>query len=260
MIKINKCIILAGGVGSRLFEETKIKPKPLVKIGKYPIILHIIKYIKYFSVSEFYICLGYKGSLIQKYFEDYAKKYKIKYLKKKNSIIFFNKKLKNIKIYFIKTGIKTGTGGRILKIKNKFDRKDNFLLVYGDGLYDIKIDKLIKHHLKSNVALTMTITRPKNRFGLALCQGNNLISFNEKKTTDHRNNWINAGVFVTDYSIFKYINNYKTFFENEPVQKLIKKKQVKVFRHNGFWACMDTLKDKLELDKIYKNNPPWVID
>ena len=260
MANINKCIILAGGVGSRLFEETKIKPKPLVEIGKQPIILHIINYIKNFKIKEFIICLGYKGNLIQSYFLKYAKLKKIKIIKKQNSITFLNKNLKNIKINFISTGNKTGTGGRILKLKHKFDDKENFLVVYGDGLYNVKISKLINQHLKNKVTATMTITRPKNRFGLAHARGNNLISFNEKKTTDKNNNWINAGIFVLNYKIFKYIKNFSIFFEEDPIKKLIKKKQIKVFKHYGFWACMDTLKDKIELNKIYKSKAPWIIN
>lgn len=260
MKKINKCVILAGGVGSRLFEETKIKPKPLVEIGKQPIVLHIINYIKNFKIKEFFICLGYKGHLIQNYFLNYAKIKKIKFIKKKNAIVFLNKNLKNIKINFINTGIKTGTGGRILKLKNKFYNDENFLVVYGDGLYNVKISKLINQHLKSKIIATMTITRPKNRFGLAHVRGNKLTSFNEKKTTDKNNNWINAGVFVLNYKIFKYIKNYSNFFEDEPIKKLIKKSQIEVFKHFGFWACMDTLKDKIELNKIYKSKAPWIIN
>lgn len=258
MTNINKCIILAGGVGSRLFEETKVKPKPLVEIGNTPIILHIINYIKKYKINEFFICLGYKGNLIHNYFIKYAQKKKIKFTRTKNSITFVNKSLKNIKIYFIKTGIKTGTGGRVLKLKNKFHNTENFLLVYGDGLYNLKINNLLKQHLNFKKTVTMTITRPKSRFGLAHCRGNNLINFNEKKTTDKNNNWINAGIFVINYKIFKYIKNYSTFFEDQPIKNLIKNKQIKVFKHYGFWACMDTLKDKIELEKIYKTKAPWI--
>ena len=252
-----KCVILAGGVGSRLFEETKVKPKPLVEIGNEPIILHILKYINEFGIKEFYICLGYKGNLIQKYFLKYAIQKKIKFLNNKNTIIFLNKNLKNVKINFIKTGINSGTGGRILKLKNKFYKNENFLLVYGDGLYNIKIDKLFNQHINTKTSVTMTITRPKNRFGLAHCSGNKLIHFNEKKTIDKNNNWINAGVFIVNQKIIKYIKNYSIFFENEPIQKLIKQNEIRVFKHNDFWACMDTLKDKIELNKIYRSNPPW---
>ena len=253
-----KCVILAGGVGSRLFEETKIKPKPLVEIGKKPIILHIINYIKKFQVNEFIICLGYKGNLLKKYFLNYAQKKKIKISVNKDKIIFLNKSLSGVKINFIKTGIKTGTGGRILKLKNKFKKDEDFLLVYGDGLYNLNLNKLIKQHSRTKKIVTMTITRPKNRFGLAHCKGNNLLSFNEKKTTNKDNNWINAGIFVINSRILKYIKDSSTFFEHEPIQKLIKLRQIKVFKHNGFWACMDTLKDKIELNKIYKLNPPWI--
>ena len=217
-----KCIILAGGVGSRLFEETKIKPKPLVEIGKEPIILHIIKYIKKFQINEFIVCLGYKGDLIRKYFLNYASKNKIKIILNKNQILFLNKGLSGIKISFVKTGIKTGTGGRILKLKNKFQKEENFLLVYGDGLYDVNLNKLIKQHYKSKKIVTMTITRPKNRFGLAYCKGNNLVSFNEKKTTDRSDNWINAGIFAINSQIFKYIRDNSTFLSINQYKNLLK--------------------------------------
>lgn len=145
-----------------------------------------------------------------------------------------------------------------MKLKNKFKKDEDFLLVYGDGLYNLNLNKLIKQHSRTKKIVTMTITRPKNRFGLAHCKGNNLLSFNEKKTTNKDNNWINAGIFVINSRILKYIKDSSTFFEHEPIQKLIKLRQIKVFKHNGFWACMDTLKDKIELNKIYKLNPPWI--
>jgi glucose-1-phosphate cytidylyltransferase len=257
-----KCVILAGGVGSRLFEETKIKPKPLVEIGRKPILQHIIKYIASSNIKEFIICLGYKGNLIKDYFVELAsKKYSFKYNKKDSSIIFLNKDLKNVKITFIKTGLNTGTGGRLLKIKNKLKQNDNFMMIYGDGLHNIKIDKLIKQHNKTNAKITMCITRPKNRFGLAYCRGTNLVSFNEKKNINKNdNNWINAGVFVINYEVLNYIPNFSTFFEHAPIQKFIKLKKVKVFKHSGFWACMDTLKDKIELNKLYKKNPEGIFN
>ena len=255
-----KCVILAGGVGSRLFEETRIKPKPLVEIINQPIILHIIRHIKKFNINEFIICLGYKGNLIHDYFLNFAKKkYNFEYSKKTSTLIFLNKDLKNLKITFIKTGIKTGTGGRLLKLKKKFNVKENFLMVYGDGLYNLNINKLIKQHLLTKTSVTMSITRPKNRFGLAKSSGENLISFNETKTINKNdNNWINAGVFMVNYKTFKYIKDYSCFFEHEPIQKLIKKREIKIFKHNGFWACMDTLKDKIEINKIYKKKPSWI--
>ena len=255
-----QCIILAGGVGSRLFEETRIKPKPLVEIGKKPIIFHIIKYFAKFKIKKFTICLGYKGELIIRFFLNLKKKkYKIK-LVKNNQITFLNKDLKDILINFVKTGKTTGTGGRLLKIAKKVDADENFLMTYGDGLHDINISKLIKQHANNKAIATMTITKPKDRFGLAYCKGNQLINFNEKKIVNkNNNNWINAGVFVLNRKIFKYIPNFKSFFEHEPIQKLIKKKLIKVHKHFGFWACMDTLKDKIELNKIWKKKAPWLI-
>ena len=192
------------------------------------------------------------------FFKFSKKKYQFNFNEKEQSIIFLNKELKDIKIIFLKTGIKTGTGGRLLKTKKRFSKNDNFLFVYGDGLYNVNIQKLIKQHLETKKIATMTITRPKNRFGLAHSNGKKLVSFNEKKTIDRNSNWINAGVFILNYQVFNYIKNFSTFFENEPVQRLIKKSEINVFKHSGFWACMDTLKDKIELNKIYKKKPLWV--
>ena len=255
-----KSIILAGGAGSRLFEETRIKPKPLVNILNKPIILLIILYLKKYDVDEIFICLGYKGKLIEKYFFDYVKKNRLKFeFNEKKKVLFIKSgKLKNIKINFCKTGLNSGTGGRLLKIKNKFEKDDNFFMVYGDGVADLNLKKLRKFHLKNNKIATMTIVKPKNRFGLAFCKGNKLISFNEKKRNEKdTKNWINAGIFCLNYKIFSYIKNSRTFFEHEPIQKLIKKKQINVYKHTGYWACMDTLKDKLEIEKQWRAKHEW---
>lgn len=255
-----KCVILAGGVGSRLFEETRVKPKPLVNILNNPIILLIILYLKKYDVCEVYICLGYKGNLIEKFFLNYVRKYKIKYFYSiaEKSLLIKSGKLKNMKIIFCKTGLNTGTGGRLLKIKKYFNNGDNFFMLYGDGLTDLNLKKLEKFHVNQNKTATMTIVKPKNRFGLAFCRGNKLISFNEKKRREKdTKNWINGGVFCLNYKIFDYINDFETFFEHNPIQKLIKKNEINIFKHVNFWACMDTLKDKLELESQWRSKAKW---
>lgn len=251
---MTKCVILAGGVGSRLFEETEIKPKPLVEIAKKPIIFLIIKYLLKKKIFNFYICLGYKGELIIDFFIKISKKIKSEFNSKKKIIFFKEGKLKGLKIKFIKTGLKTGTGGRLLKIKNNIDKNENFLMVYGDGIHNVNVNKLLDKHSNSNKIATMTIVRPKNRFGLAYFKKNSLVSFNERKNIDKTSqNWINAGIFCLNEKVFNFIDKSSQFFEEQPLQKLIKKRQINIFKHTSFWACMDTLKDKIDLEKKWKN-------
>jgi len=255
-----KAVILAGGVGSRLFEETRVKPKPLVNIKNNPIILLIILYLKKYHVREIFICLGYKGKLIKKYFDEYVKKNKLNYEYNNSKKILHIKdgKLSGIKINFCNTGLNTGTGGRLLKIKKFFNKDDFFFMMYGDGLTDLNLRELKNFHLKKKKIATMTVVKPKNRFGLAFCRGDNLISFNEKKRREKdTKNWINGGIFCLNYNIFNYIKNFDEFFEHKPIQKLIKKNQINVFKHMKFWACMDTLKDKLELESQWRSNRKW---
>ena len=178
-----KAVILAGGVGSRLFEETRVKPKPLVNINNNPIILLIILYLNKYQVNEIFICLGYKGKLIEKFFFKYVKKNKLnyKYINSSKTLHIKNGKLRDTKINFCNTGLNTGTGGRLLKIKKFFRKDDIFFMMYGDGLTDLNLKKLKNFHLKRKKTATMSIVKPKNRFGLAFCKGHSLVSFNEKK-------------------------------------------------------------------------------
>ena len=225
-----KLVILAGGYGTRLSEETKIKPKPLVKIGNRPIIWHIMKFYSYYGINNFIICLGYKGNIL------------IKELKK-----FTSKELWNIR--FVQTGLKTMTGGRIKKIKKFVSDEENFCLSYGDGLSDVNIKKLINFHKKNKKMATLTAVRYKNPKGVLIFSNNSKVKKIKEKPTEY----INGGFFVLSKKIFKFLKGSKTVFERDCLPKLTKQKELIAFKHNGFWGCMDTLREKKELNKIYKS-------
>lgn len=253
-----KVIILAGGLGTRLSEETKIIPKPLVEIGGYPIIWHIMKICTYYDCSEFIICCGYKGELIKKYFLDYY------YFNKDIQIDFENDTYQNMsskkkefkKIILIDTGKKTMTGGRIKRIEDYID-DEQFLLVYADGVSDINIRELIKYHNQNRKMVTMAIVKKVERFGIVnLNEDGQVCSFSEKK--DNINQWINAGIMVVNKNIFSYIKDDNTVFESEVLNKLAVTGELSTFKHLGFWKCMDTKKEKDILNNLWNNNcAPW---
>ena len=230
-----KIVILAGGKGTRLAEETSIKPKPMVMIGKQPIIGHIIEIYRKYGFNDFYIAAGYKYEIIKKYFR-----------KKVN---------KNINVNVINTGKETQTGGRLYKLK-KFLKKEQFMLTYGDGLANINIKKLIKFHNKNKKMVTMTVVRPPARWGYVKILGNKIESFEEKNVKNE--GWINGGFMVFEPKIFDSFNyTNKTNLENDILSNVAKKKQLSAFKHGKFWQCMDTLRDKIPLNNLNKKNPPW---
>lgn len=231
-----KTIILAGGKGLRIAEESTKIPKPMIKIGNLPIIIHIIKIYQYYGFNDFIICGGYKYKIIKKFFE--KKKLKI-----------------NVKI--INTGINTNTGGRILKIKKYLKNDKNFFLTYGDGLSDVNINKIYHLHKIKKKIVTLTAVKPHSKFGVVKFLNNNssTISRFTEKPRDH---FISGGFFVLSNKIFKYLKNSKTIFEFDCLPLLAKKRQVVAYRHKKFWRCLDTMKDKYELNKIWKTNrAPW---
>jgi len=234
-----KVVILCGGLGSRLSEETIVKPKPMVEIGNKPIVEHILNIYKYYGFKHFILALGYKGQIIKKFFN-----------KKKN---------KDIKIDLINTGAKTLTGGRLLRLKKYFNKNEDFMLTYGDGLSSQNISSLLKFHKKKKKIATMTVVRPPVRFGEVKLKGNLITSFKEKPQVS--SGWINGGFFVFNSKIFKFIKGDQTMLEREPLEKLSKINELTAFKHYGFWQCMDTLRDKKLLNDIYKikkNKSPWI--
>ena len=223
-------IILAGGLGSRLSEHTKLIPKPMVKILNVPIIVRIIKYYNKFGYKNFIIASGYKHKIIKKY---------------------FNKNLRNLNIKVINTGSKTMTGGRIKKLR-KYIGNESFMLTYGDGLSNINIKKLLKFHFSSKNYVTLTAVRPPARFGGIKISGKKVKYFKEKSNLEE--GWINGGFFVMEPEIFKFIKNEKTILERFPLEKICKIKKLGAYKHYGNWQCMDTVRDKKILENIVKKN------
>lgn len=227
-----KVVIFCGGLGSRLSEETKIKPKPMVKIGKYPILIHIMKIYSRYGFKDFVLALGYKKNVIGDYFKKHQ--------------------FDNWNITLVDTGKNTLTGNRLLNLKKYLIDKENFFLTYGDGLSDVNLKKLLAFHLKNNKVATLTAVRPPARFGeLRINKNNTVGKFQEKNQINE--GWINGGFFVFNNKIFNYLSKKQTMLEREPIKKLVKNNQLCAFKHFGFWQCMDTLRDKELLNKIWKS-------
>lgn len=225
-----KVVILAGGKGSRISYYTQKIPKPMVKIGGKPILSHIMSLFKYYGFDDFIIAAGYKKSVIDKYY--------------KNS-----KNFKKIKI--VDTGKDTQTGGRILKLKKFLKNENSFFVTYGDGVSNLDLNKLLNFHLKQKKIATVTAVRPPVKFGEMNIKKNKIVkSFIEKPSLN--SGWINGGFFILNKNIFKYIKNYQTIFEREPLITLSKKKQLIAFQHKNYWRCMDNLNEKNQLEEIYK--------
>ena len=224
-----KIVILCGGKGTRLSEETIKIPKPMVKIGSKPILIHIMNYYKLYGFNDFILAAGYKQKIIRDYFKK-------------------NKNFKMVKV--VNTGQNTLTGGRLLRLKKYFNRNENFMLTYGDGVTNLNLKNLIKFHQKNNKIATITAVKPPVKFGELKIKKNLVKQFEEKPQSS--DGWINGGFFVLNSKIFKYIKNDSTMLEREPLKKLVKLKQLVAYKHNGFWKCMDTLRDKLVLENIIK--------
>tara|TARA_B100000989_G_scaffold66173_1_gene46010 strand:+ start:4767 stop:5459 length:693 start_codon:yes stop_codon:yes gene_type:complete len=223
-----KIIILAGGLGTRLSEYTKTIPKPMVRIGNKPLIIHIMKHYFKYGYKDFYVALGYKSKVIKEYF-------------KKNKFRW--------NINLIETGKSTMTGGRLKRLR-KFINDETFMLTYGDGVSNINLKKLTKFHKKNKKLITMTAVRPPARFGALKIIGNKVKFFKEKSSLDE--GWINGGFFVIEPRFLNYIKGDKTFLERFPLENAARKNQLVAYKHNGFWHCMDTKRDKENLEKIYK--------
>lgn len=249
-----KAIILAGGYGTRLEEETVVKPKPMIEIGGRPILWHIMKTYSHYGVNDFVICLGYKGYVIKEYFTNYFMHSSDLTIDiQNNKVEIHTVHSEPWKITLVDTGEKSMTGGRIKRIEKYVD--DTFLMTYGDGVSNIDITKLIEFHKKSNTIATLTGVQPMGRFGTLEIQSNKITKFVEKPSGD--NSWINGGYFVFEKSIFDYLDGDDTVLEKKPLETLAKSNQLSVFKHDGFWHPMDTLRDKNYLNNMWKTNPLW---
>jgi len=231
-----KAVILAGGYGTRISEESNIIPKPLIEIGGKPILWHIMKIYSAYKIDDFIICLGYKGEKIKEYFEQ------------------FDSKLWNIQL--IDTGLDTMTGGRLKRIQDKID--NTFCMTYGDGVSNINLNNLVTFHKEKKSLATLTAIHPPERFGVLNLSGDYVTEFHEKHTGE--SSWINGGFFVFEPEIFDYLQNDSTVLEKAPLETLAKEQKLSAFKHNGFWHPMDTLRDKKHLEDLWTSEKaPWKI-
>jgi len=253
-----KVVILAGGLGTRLSEETVLKPKPMVEIGDMPIIWHIMKIYSSHGFNDFVICLGYKGYVIKEYFTNYfLHKSDVTINLTDNSVKVHDSKAEPWNITLVDTGINTMTGGRIKRIQ-KHVGDEPFMLTYGDGVGNVDITALLEFHKKHGRACTVTSVQPSGRFGaLNIVDSDEVASFTEKPKGDGA--WINAGFFVCEPKVFDYIaDGDDTFWEKEPMQNIAADNQMKAFKHEGYWKPMDTLRDKSELEEEWQSGKaPW---
>jgi len=229
-----KTVILCGGYGTRLSEETTIKPKPMVKIGNKPILEHIMSIYEYYGYNQFILALGYKSEYIKKYYK--------------------NKRKKNINLIY--TGKDTKTGGRLLRLKNYLKNEKTFMLTYGDGISNINIKQAIKFHKDHGKIATITAVRPPLSFGELKISRNKVRSFKEKPQVGQ--GWVNGGFFIFNNEVLNFIKDDQTMLEREPLEKLTMAGQLMAFEHKGFWKCMDTMRDKILLNKLWnEGNALW---
>ena len=254
-----KTVILAGGLGTRLSEETIIKPKPMIEIGNMPIIWHIMKIFSSFGFNEFIICCGYKGYVIKEFFANYVLHTSdITFDILNNNIEIHSQKTEPWKITLVDTGETTCTGGRLLKVKEYIENEEHFFFTYGDGLSDININKLLAHHIKEGKKATLTAVKPPSRFGVLKLEGNNVVNFQEKPEGD--NAWINGGFFVLRPLVLDLINGPNCIWEREPLTNLATQGELTAYKHNGFWLPMDTFRDKKILEELWDNkSAPWKV-
>ena len=252
-----KVVILAGGMGTRISEETAVRPKPMVEIGGKPILWHIMKIYSHFGYNDFVICLGYKGYMIKEYFSNYFLHMSdVTFDMERNSMEVHQKHVEPWRVTLVDTGVDSGTGGRVKRIVSYVGR-ETFMLTYGDGVADINIGALVDYHRAHGKLATVTSTQPSGRFGALVCDAaNRVTSFQEKPAGD--GSWINGGFFVFEPEVFERITSEQIVLEREPLEGLARDAQLVAYRHSGFWQPMDTMRDKLHLEELWTGGKaPW---
>jgi len=252
-----KVVLLAGGLGTRLSEETVLKPKPMVEIGGSPILWHIMKIYASYGFNDFVICLGYKGYVIKEYFANYfLHQSDVTFDMAENKLEIHNSQAEPWKVTLVDTGYDTFTGGRIKRVK-KYLNNEPFLLTYGDGVGNVDIKSLVNFHKVHNKLVTVTAVQPSGRFGaLNISDSDHVLSFMEKPKGDGA--WINGGFFVCQPEVLDYISDDSTIFEKEPLENIASDGQMVAYKHAGFWKPMDTLRDKQELEHLWESGKaPW---
>ena len=253
-----KVLLLAGGYGTRLSEETDIKPKPMIEIGGKPILWHIMKMYSHYGYNEFVILLGYKGYYIKEYFSNYYLHLSdVTFDMSDGKIEVHNNSSEPWQVTLLDTGLNTMTGGRVKRAK-EYIKNEPFMLTYGDGVCDVNIKELVEFHKKNKTKATMTAIQPAGRFGALDINSNKVIDFVEKPAGDGI--WINAGFMICEPEVLDLIESDDSIFEQYPLQTLAQDGQLSAFKHSGFWQCMDTLRDKTRLNKLWdENQAPWKI-
>ncbi len=255
-----KCIILAGGLGTRISEETDLKPKPMIEIGGMPILWHIMKIYSTHGINDFIICCGYKGYIIKEYFSNYFLHHSdVTFDITKNSLKIHQSTSEPWKVTLVDTGEDTMTGGRLKRVKEYVKEEEDFFLTYGDGLGNVDISSLFEFHKKNNKIATLTATKPPGRYGVLKFSSDDYVSeFQEKPDGD--GSWINAGFFVLKPEVIDLIDGDESVWEDGPLKLLAKKNQLLAYKHYNFWHPMDTLRDKVMLNDLWNNGKaPWKI-
>lgn len=256
-----KVVILAGGFGTRISEESHLKPKPMIEIGDKPILWHLMKYYSAFGFNEFIICLGYKHYVVKEFFDDYylhTSDVTYDFTSNQKKFTIHNNVAEPWKVTLIDTGLHTMTGGRIKRVK-EYIGNQTFFLTYGDGVSDINLKELLAYHKQHGKLATMTAIQPGGRFGvLEIKKDGQIDSFKEKNKED--GGWINGGFMVLEPQVIDYIDNDSTVFEKEPLERLAHEGQLNAYKHRGFWQCMDTLRDKNQLEQLLdEGKAPWKV-
>ena len=254
-----KAVILAGGLGTRISEETDLKPKPMISIGGMPILWHIMKMYSHHGINEFVVCCGYKGYVIKEYFANYFLHMSdVTFDMSENRMTVHNQKAEPWKVTLVDTGDNTMTGGRLKRVAGYLQDEDIFCLTYGDGLSDVNITELIAFHKAQQVKATVTAVLPPGRFGALDVTGNRVNSFREKPQGDGAN--VNGGFFVLSTKVIDYISGDKTIWERGPIERLSKEGDLAAYQHGGFWQPMDTLRDKIHLEELWQSGKaPWKV-
>ncbi len=252
-----KAIILAGGLGTRLSEETSIRPKPMIEIGGKPILWHIMKSYSRHGINDFVICCGYKGYVIKEYFANYfLHTSDVTFDMQRNEMEVHVRNAEPWKVTLVDTGADTLTGGRLKRVKDYVKNEEAFCFTYGDGVSDVNIGELIKFHQSHGKLATLTATQPPGRFGALELNGSQINSFQEKPQGDGA--WINGGFFVLSPQVIDYIKDDTTTWEKDPMERLAREGQLQSYFHNGFWQPMDTLRDKIHLEELWQAGiAPW---
>jgi glucose-1-phosphate cytidylyltransferase len=254
-----KAVILAGGLGTRISEETNLKPKPMVEIGQKPILWHIMKLYSSYGINDFIICCGYKGFVIKEYFSNYFLHMSdVTINMEDNKMTVHSKRAEPWVVTLVDTGQDTMTGGRLKRVQPYLDEEEDFCFTYGDGVSDVNIQELIKYHVKQGTLATLTSVFPPGRFGALDVNLGKVTTFKEKPKGD--GNMINGGFFVLSPKVLDFIEGDETVWEQEPMEKLAQQGEVSAFKHEGFWQPMDTLRDKVLLEKMWKEKEaPWKV-